>query len=218
MGQMNWDALIDGWANGKPASDHLVLEAEHARLLGYQAGDPLPLADGAAVPGCGCGQCSLAQHGLDPDGLMVAESLVRNLSRLSPCDRGPMAAQAVTSWLKAGVILPSASLLADLATKIPGARKNPLQETRWKRPLPVESAKHVPILVVANRLGLDLRRTGNSWRGPCPIHGGEGPNFVIYLSRGIFNCFVCGAKGDGIELYRRVRDVGFPDAVRELAR
>ncbi len=36
-----------------------------------------------------------------------------------------------------------------------------------------------------------LKRTGNSWRGPCPFHGGKGPNFSVQPGKG-YKCFVCG--------------------------
>jgi DNA primase len=64
---------------------------------------------------------------------------------------------------------------------------------------------------------VELRRVGKSYRGPCPIHGGEGPNLSILPERGLFYCFVCGAGGDGIELWQQVRGVSFVDAVRGLA-
>ena len=42
---------------------------------------------------------------------------------------------------------------------------------------------------------VSLRRTGRTFRGPCPLHGGEGPNFSVDPERGIFKCFVCGEGG-----------------------
>ena len=28
-----------------------------------------------------------------------------------------------------------------------------------------------------------LKRSGRTWRGPCPLHGGEGPNFSVDAAR-----------------------------------
>src|SRR5215203_6941251 len=36
-----------------------------------------------------------------------------------------------------------------------------------------------------------LKRSGKTFRGPCPLHGGEGPNFSVDPSKNIFKCFVC---------------------------
>lgn len=84
-------------------------------------------------------------------------------------------------------------------------------------PLDVEGARAVPLLEVAERLGIGgLKRLGKSHRGPCPIHGGDGPNFSVNPARGLFHCFVCGEGGDGIRLVERVRGCSFVEAVREL--
>jgi len=87
---------------------------------------------------------------------------------------------------------------------------------RARRRLPVDSAREMPIMDVCERLGLALKRYGKSWRGPCPIHGGKGPNFAVDPKRGIFKCFVCDRSGDGIRLWMDVRGVPFVDAVRRL--
>ena len=51
----------------------------------------------------------------------------------------------------------------------------------------------------------------------CPIHGERNPSLSIHLERGNWRCFACGeAGGDALELYRRVRGLGFVQAVREL--
>lgn len=88
---------------------------------------------------------------------------------------------------------------------------------RWRGPLPVDEARAVSILDVCDRLGLALRRVGKSYRGPCPIHGGDGPNFSVVPERGCFRCWVCGERGDGIRLVQLVRGLTFVEAVREVA-
>jgi DNA primase len=40
-----------------------------------------------------------------------------------------------------------------------------------------------------------LKRSGKTFRGPCPLHGGEGPNFSVDPAKGFYKCFVCGEGG-----------------------
>ncbi len=62
-----------------------------------------------------------------------------------------------------------------------------------------------------------LKRTGRTWRGPCPLHGGEGPNFSVDPGRGIFKCFVCGEGGDVFAFFMKHSGFDFPSAVRHVA-
>lgn len=51
-------------------------------------------------------------------------------------------------------------------------------------------------------------------RCACPIHHGEDMNFSF--KGGYFNCFVCGAKGDVIELVRLCFGITFSEAIAKL--
>jgi len=62
-----------------------------------------------------------------------------------------------------------------------------------------------------------LKRSGRTWRGPCPLHGGEGPNFSVDPARGIFKCFVCGEGGDVFAFAMKHLGMDFPSAVRHVA-
>lgn len=62
-----------------------------------------------------------------------------------------------------------------------------------------------------------LKRSGRTWRGPCPLHGGEGPNFSVDPGRGIFKCFVCGEGGDVFAFVMKHTGMDFPSAVRHVA-
>jgi DNA primase len=62
-----------------------------------------------------------------------------------------------------------------------------------------------------------LKRSGKTWRGPCPLHGGEGPNFSVDPARGIFKCFVCGEGGDVFSFVMKHTGMDFPTAVRHVA-
>jgi DNA primase len=64
---------------------------------------------------------------------------------------------------------------------------------------------------------VSLKRVGKSYRGPCPLHGGEGPNFSIDAERGIYKCFVCGEGGDVFSFVMQRLGLDFPEAVRYVA-
>jgi DNA primase len=64
---------------------------------------------------------------------------------------------------------------------------------------------------------VSLKKSGKTYRGPCPLHGGEGPNFSVDPVRGIFKCFVCGEGGDVFGFLMKHLGFDFPSAVRHLA-
>ena len=63
---------------------------------------------------------------------------------------------------------------------------------------------------------VQLRRSGRSFRGPCPLHGGDGPNFAVDPQRQIFKCFVCGEGGDVFGFLMKHVGFEFPEAVRHV--
>jgi DNA primase len=64
---------------------------------------------------------------------------------------------------------------------------------------------------------VNLRRSGRTYRGPCPLHGGDGPNFSVDPERGIFKCFVCGEGGDVFSFPMKLLGLDFIDAVKYVA-
>lgn len=62
-----------------------------------------------------------------------------------------------------------------------------------------------------------LRRSGRTFRGPCPLHGGKGPNFSVDPNKNIFKCFVCGEGGDIFSFPMKHLGMDFLDAVRYVA-
>lgn len=62
-----------------------------------------------------------------------------------------------------------------------------------------------------------LKRSGRTFRGPCPLHGGKGPNFSVDPARNIFKCFVCGEGGDVFSFPMKHFGMGFNEAVRYVA-
>jgi DNA primase len=62
-----------------------------------------------------------------------------------------------------------------------------------------------------------LKRSGRTFRGPCPLHGGEGPNFSVDPAKGFYKCFVCGEGGGVFTFYMKHLGMTFPDAIRAVA-
>lgn len=62
-----------------------------------------------------------------------------------------------------------------------------------------------------------LKRTGSTWRGPCPLHKGKNPNFSVDPVRGIFKCFKCDEGGDVFAFVMKHRGLDFPEAIRYVA-
>jgi DNA primase len=62
-----------------------------------------------------------------------------------------------------------------------------------------------------------LKRAGRTYRGPCPLHGGTGPNFSVDPGKNLFKCFTCGESGDVFSFPMKMLGMGFLDAVRFVA-
>lgn len=60
---------------------------------------------------------------------------------------------------------------------------------------------------------VQLKRSGNSFRGPCPFHHGTHSNFSV-SPRGGYSCFVCGEKGDVFTFLQKYLGVDFVGAVK----
>lgn len=76
---------------------------------------------------------------------------------------------------------------------------------------------------LCRKLGLAGRQTGQG-RGKyrCPFHDDHDPSMITYPQtkggKSHYHCFSCGAHGDAIDLYARIKGLSGPDAARELAR
>src|SRR4051812_27807321 len=62
-----------------------------------------------------------------------------------------------------------------------------------------------------------LKRSGRTFRGPCPLHGGEGPNFSVDPAKGFYKCFVCGEGGTVYTFLMKHLGMTYPDAIRWTA-
>ncbi len=85
-----------------------------------------------------------------------------------------------------------------------------------------ELRARVPISeVVGRRVTWDMRKS-NTARGDfwacCPFHEEKSPSFHADDRKGFYHCFGCGAKGDAVSFLREQGNLGFMEAVEELAR
>lgn len=80
----------------------------------------------------------------------------------------------------------------------------------------IDIANAMPMQEIVDRLPLEgLRREGRELVGPCPKCGGR-DRFAVNPDRGVFNCRICQARGDGIELVRHVMGCDFLGALEHL--
>jgi DNA primase len=62
-------------------------------------------------------------------------------------------------------------------------------------------------------------RRGQKLRGACPFHAPERPNprcFSVDLTKGLFRCFNCGAQGNQLDFWVRLRRLPLHTAAVEL--
>lgn len=78
----------------------------------------------------------------------------------------------------------------------------------------VERVRASADIVEVLREHVALKRVGSDWRGPCPFHGGQKPNFAVSQRRGSYHCFVCGEGGDVFSFLRKKLGVDFTTAVK----
>ncbi|ACV21982.1 DNA primase [Slackia heliotrinireducens] len=72
------------------------------------------------------------------------------------------------------------------------------------------------VAIVGDRV--PLRQRGRDFWGCCPFHNEKTPSFKVDPNTQLWHCFGCGEGGDVISFVMKLDDIGFADAVRELAR
>jgi DNA primase len=85
-----------------------------------------------------------------------------------------------------------------------------------------QARREVRLAAVLELLRWQAReRRGEQVRGPCPVHGSSSPrsrSFSAHLSRGVWQCFGCGASGNALELWMKVTGQPLHAAVLALYR
>lgn len=65
---------------------------------------------------------------------------------------------------------------------------------------------------------VDLKKSGSSYKGLCPFHADTNPSFMVTPSKNICKCFSCGAGGNPITFYSKIKNISFQEAAGELAK
>ena len=63
-----------------------------------------------------------------------------------------------------------------------------------------------------------LTRKGSNLFGLCPFHGEKTASFSVAPDKGIYYCFGCHKGGGVINFIMEIENLGYPDAVRFLAK
>ena len=69
--------------------------------------------------------------------------------------------------------------------------------------------------VVSRRV--PLTKKGQNYWGCCPFHNEKTPSFSVNEDKGFYHCFGCGEHGDIISFTMKSENVGFVDAIKEMA-
>ena len=64
---------------------------------------------------------------------------------------------------------------------------------------------------------VQLKRSGKDYKANCPFHSERTPSFYVVPSKGFYNCFGCGEKGDVFTFLMKKVGLNFQEAVRSLA-
>ena len=64
---------------------------------------------------------------------------------------------------------------------------------------------------------VSLKKAGATYKGLCPFHGEKTPSFHVNRDKGFFHCFGCNVGGDVFKFLELHDQVGFQEAVRQLA-
>ena len=65
---------------------------------------------------------------------------------------------------------------------------------------------------------VQLKKSGNSYRGLCPFHSEKTPSFHVFPQTNTWKCFGCGAGGDIFTFVEKRENLPFPDVLRMLAK
>lgn len=64
---------------------------------------------------------------------------------------------------------------------------------------------------------IELKKTGNRYKGLCPFHSEKTPSFFVNPDNNFYHCFGCGAGGDSINFVMEIENLTFVEAVKMLA-
>lgn len=65
---------------------------------------------------------------------------------------------------------------------------------------------------------VELKRSGNEFKGCCPFHGEKTPSFFVNPQKNLYNCFGCGVKGNALTFLKEYENLTASEALQELSR
>jgi DNA primase len=65
---------------------------------------------------------------------------------------------------------------------------------------------------------VQLKKSGQNYKGLCPFHSEKTPSFMVSQVKQIFHCFGCGSGGDVVGFLMKHENVSFPEALEYLAK
>lgn len=65
---------------------------------------------------------------------------------------------------------------------------------------------------------VDLKKSGNSYKGLCPFHNEKTPSFTVDDRKQLFHCFGCGEGGDVVSFIMHKEGLSYIDAMKYLAK
>ncbi len=80
----------------------------------------------------------------------------------------------------------------------------------------VARAKQVDLLALMQSRSIELKRQGASWKGRCPFHDDDTPSLTVTPTKGLWQCFGCGAAGDTVRFVELRDGCTFVEAVKSL--
>ena len=65
---------------------------------------------------------------------------------------------------------------------------------------------------------VQLKKSGQNFKGLCPFHSEKTPSFMVHPTKQIFHCFGCGVGGDIVSFLMKHDNLPFTEALRYLAK
>lgn len=63
-----------------------------------------------------------------------------------------------------------------------------------------------------------LKKSGSTYKAPCPFHQEKTASFHVSPQKGIYKCYGCGAGGDALKFIMHHKQINYPDAIRLMAK
>ena len=63
---------------------------------------------------------------------------------------------------------------------------------------------------------VSLQKKGSSWVGICPFHDDTNPSLFVSEKLQLFNCFVCGTKGNAFNFVKKIKNISYQEAMKEV--